>query len=272
MLRPGVELGGVFGVGDELLALALVAGLFVAMIGCLEFGRLLGARARGRNGGPAQGVGTIDAALFALLGLLIAFTFSGAATRFEARRDLIRDEANAISTAWLRIDLVPAAAQPALRDDFRVYMDARLAVYGRVTDPVATAAAVQRVGTAQQRLWRHAVTGAATATGPQATTLLLPAINAMFDMATTRMVAAQAHPPRIIYFLLGFLALACSMTAGFGMAGASRQREWLHVLAFALSIALTLYVILDLEYPRIGLFTISHADQILRDVRAGMGR
>ena len=60
------------------------------------------------------------------MGLLIAFTFSGAATRFDGRRQLIGEEANAIGTAYLRMDLLPQAAQPALREDFRNYVDARL--------------------------------------------------------------------------------------------------------------------------------------------------
>lgn len=272
MLRPGVELGSIFGVGDEMLALGLVAGLFFAMIACLEIGRLFGQHARRHGKGPVEGVSTIDAALFALLGLLIAFTFSGAATRFDGRRELIRDEANAIGTAWLRVDLVTTDAQPVLRQDFRDYLDARLAIYAFVTDPVETERSRAAAAAVQARLWHHAVAATAATPGPQATTVLLPAINTMFDMATTRAVAAQAHPPRIIYAMLAFLALACSMTAGFAMAGGERRREWLHVLSFALSIALTLYVILDLEYPRIGLFTISHADQILLDVRASMGR
>ena len=103
-------------VGEEHFAVVFVVAMFIAMLACLEIGRRLGQYFRARNdSGTSEGVATIDAALFALLGLLIAFTFSGAATRFEARRELIRDEANAIGTAYLRIDLLTPAAQPALR-------------------------------------------------------------------------------------------------------------------------------------------------------------
>ena len=61
------------------------------------------------------------------LGLLIAFTFSGATSRFEARRHLLTEEANAIGTAYLRLDLLPATAQPELRRMMRAYVDARMA-------------------------------------------------------------------------------------------------------------------------------------------------
>jgi hypothetical protein len=68
------------------------------------------------------------------MGLLIAFTFYGAETRFETRRSLIVDEANAIATAYLRLDLLPEDAQPELRENFREYVKSRLAIYQKIPD------------------------------------------------------------------------------------------------------------------------------------------
>ena len=79
-------------------------------------------------------MGAIESALFGLLGLLLAFSFGGATNRFNTRRALIVDEANALGTAWLRLDLAPVAEQPALRDVFRRYLDSRLAVYASFPD------------------------------------------------------------------------------------------------------------------------------------------
>jgi hypothetical protein len=107
---------------------ALAAGLFVGVLVFLEAGRRIGRR-RIASGGAETGFGAVESAVFGLMGLLIAFTFSGAAARFDGRRDLVTREANAIGTAWLRIDLVPAEAQAKLRDLFRRYMDSRLATY-----------------------------------------------------------------------------------------------------------------------------------------------
>jgi len=70
-------------------------------------------------------IGSLEAAVFALLGSLIAFTFSGALQHFDLRRAQAADEANGIGTAYLHIDLLPASAQPALREIFRNYVDAR---------------------------------------------------------------------------------------------------------------------------------------------------
>src|SRR4249919_3832924 len=86
------------------------------MLVCGEIGRRIGARRLARDPeGLAKGAGAAEAAVFGLLGLLIAFTFSGAASRFEERRHLVTREANAIGTAYLRIDLLPDDAQPAGR-------------------------------------------------------------------------------------------------------------------------------------------------------------
>ncbi len=66
------------------------------------------------------------------------------------------------------------------------------------------------------------------------------------------------------------LALASALLAGYGMA-AETGRSWLHAVRFALTLAVGVFVILDLEYPRIGLLRIDDFDRFLREVRASMG-
>src|SRR4051794_33487698 len=95
-----------------LTALALTAALFVGMLVLLEAGKRAGARRHAVDpDGAHLGTNAIDGAIYALLGLLIAFTFSGAASRFDERRALIVQEGNDIGTAYLRLDLLPATAQ-----------------------------------------------------------------------------------------------------------------------------------------------------------------
>src|SRR5271154_7259220 len=110
----------------SLLALALFAGV----LACLEIGWTVRHKRRHEESPDADsGLGAIDGAVYGLMGLLIAFTFTGAAARFEVRRELITKEANAIGTAWLRLDLLPAAAQPPIRAEFRDYLDSRIKTY-----------------------------------------------------------------------------------------------------------------------------------------------
>ena len=91
----------------------------------------------------------------------------------------------------------------------------------------------------------------------------------MFDIMTTRTMAARTHPPGIIYLMLVVLALAASLFAGDAMAGA-KSRSWIHVVGFAMVMSLTVYVILDLEYPRVGFIRIDATDRVLTELRESM--
>ena len=123
----------------------LTVALFVGMVLLLEIGRRIGVRRIADDPEGAQvGIGAVNGAVFALLGLLIAFTFSGAATRFDERRNLIVQETNDIGTAYLRLDLLPPIAQPALRDLFRKYLDARLEIYRKLPDMAAAKESLAR--------------------------------------------------------------------------------------------------------------------------------
>jgi len=245
-------------------------GLFLGMLLLLELGRRIGNRRLARDPeGARQGVGVVEGALFSLLGLLIAFTFSGAAARFDARRHLIVEEANDIGTAWLRLDLLPAGPAAGLRELFRQYLDARLETYRKLPDLSAAKAELARSISLQGEIWSAAVSACRESGSQPAHLLLLPALNAMFDITTTRTEAANHHPPWIIFAMLGALSLVSSVLAGYGMAG-GKSLSWIHIIGFAAVVAVTVYVIMDLEYPRLGLIRVDSADQVLIQLRESM--
>ena len=99
--------------------------------------------------------------------------------------------------------------------------------------------------------------------------LLLPALNNMIDMATTRTMALQNHPPRIVYALLFALGLICALLAGYRMAS-GQHRSWLHILGFTIITVVIAHVMLDAEYPRAGLIQLETADQLLIRARDNM--
>lgn len=246
--------------------------LFAGMLLMLEVGRRVGIRRRLLDpDGASAGLGALDGAVFGLMGLLIAFTFSGAASRFDRRRDLIVQEANDIGTAYLRLDLLPASAQPALRDSFRRYVDSRLAIYQALPDVEAAKAKLIESNLIQAEIWTRAVaaTKATEVNSNAVTSLLLSSLNEMIDITTTRSVALQTHPPPIIFIMLGVMVLGGSLLSGYGMA-AAKGRSILHVIAFAVLMTGAIYVILDLEYPRVGMIRIDSVDQLLVDVRNSM--
>jgi hypothetical protein len=249
------------------VAIALFALILVALRG----GRKLGLRALERHGPDGvPGVGSLETAVFALLGLMIAFTFSGALTRFDLRRAQAVDEANAIGTAYLRIDLLPASEQPKLRAKFREYVDSRIATYKVLPDIAKAKEELARSQILQGEIWTLGVTASRMPeTRPGTDLLLVPALNAMFDITTVRITATQLHPPAIIYAMLFALAIAAALLAGYQTAP-QKGYDWMQKVGFAFIVAATLYVILDIEYPRLGLVRIDAIDQLLIDARASM--
>jgi hypothetical protein len=250
---------------------ALAAVLFVGILAALWIGRWIGKRTIARYG-PAAGpsISSLETAVFALLGLMIAFSFAGALSRFDTRRAQVVDEANAMGTAYLRIDLVPAAVQPKLRETVRGYVDSRIETYRRLPDLAAAKAALARSQELQGEIWSQAVAAVRMPGSPPMTELLvLPAFNEMFNFTTTRTAATQMHPPVIIYAMLIGLALASALLAGYQTAG-EKAYDWLHQLGFAGIVAFTVYVILDIEYPRLGFVRIDAIDQVMVNVRQGM--
>jgi len=257
--------------GETGILLVFVPSLFLIMLLVLETGRRIGKRYHSMEESDHHRGNRIlvESAIYGLLGLLIAFTVSGAASRFDARRTLTVQEANTIGTAYLRLDLLPAAAQPELRRKFRRYAEARLAVFRLLPDFEASNAEAVRANELQRSIWNEVI--AALPGVPQSATLmLLPALNEMFDITSSRAIAAQAHTPLVILCALAVLALFCCLLAGYGLAGENPLGSALRMIGFALIVTLTIFVILDLDYPRVGLIRLDYADQALIDVLAGM--
>jgi hypothetical protein len=250
--------------------LLITAGMLAAMMVFLEVGRRIGVHRISRNPEIRKGVSTLEGAVLALLGLLIAFTFSGAMLRFDGRRQLVVEESNDIGTAYLRVDLLPSASQPAVRDLFRQYLDSRLETYRLVPDMAAVNKELARSAKLQGDIWKQSIAASRLPDAhPDAARLLLPALNAMIDITTTRTMASQFHPPHVIFILLFFLALASSPLAGHAMAE-GKGRTWIHMLCFSIAMAAAIYVILDIEYPRLGFIRVDSIDQVLVDLRNSM--
>ena len=247
------------------------AALLIGMLICLEIGHRMGTRWAAQNPeGATTGLGRLQAAMFTLYGLLLAFTFSDANSRFDVQRELLGEEADAIETAYLRVDLLGAESQSAMRGLFREYLDSRLETYRRVPDMVAAAAALSESKRLQKDIWLKAVADSNLPGGrSDGARLFLPSLNSMFDIMAKRTMAAQIHPAPVIYALLFLLALQCSVLAGFEMANL-KKRNWLHILSYAVVTAATVFVILNLEYPRMGLIRVRQYDQVLIDVREQM--
>ena len=248
--------------------LAVAAAIFIVTLVSLEAGFRWGRHETRLHTLAHEGIGPVETSAFALLGLLLAFSFAGATQRLESKRELIVAEANAIGTAYRRVDILPADAQPLIRQQFKRLIDARVSAYERRYDPASADHDLKVVSEAHDRIWSLAV-AATAASSKEVALLVLPPITEMIDVATARAVALQTHVPTLILGLIMGAAMATGLLAGYGM-GKRQRRSWFHGLSYAALLALTVYTVLDLDHPRFGLIDIGAAYQPLIELREAL--
>lgn len=249
----------------------LLVGLFVGMLLCLLVGQRFGQRDHSQLTDVARArLTAVEAAIFGLMGLMIAFTFSGAANRYELRRQLTVNEANAISTAYSHLDLLPVSSrQAALREKYRRYLETRIDVWKVLPDVDASIAKGAAATALQQEIWAETIAALAEAPS-QVSIVVLPALNTMISITTSSAIAALTHTPKAIMEMLILLGFVCSLLAGYAIADSQTRQVRIYLLAFAAVMTATIYVIFDLDYPRFGLIQIDFADQALLDVLSSM--
>lgn len=253
-----------------ILSVGFAALLFAGVLACMRLGWSLGRKREAMHGGSGQtGWGAIEGAVFGLMGLLIAFTFTGAAARFDQRRSLITEQVNAIGTAWLRLDLLPEPDRESARDGFRRYLDTQMEVVRQPHDPAALHAGLVRLAAVQQEIWTTLMRAVKSETSLPLAQMLLPPANEVFDLTTTRLLTARQHPPLAVYLMLAMLVLMSALMAGYGMAKSERLST-LHLVGFAAILSFSVYLILDIEHPRLGIVTIESFDQAIVDLRKSM--
>ncbi len=247
-------------------AIAVAVSLFVSMILSLEFGYRMARRGHRNRSEISEGVGTIEAAVFALLGLLLGFSFAGGTERLDARRDLIVQEANAIGTAYLRMDLLPESEQNPMRRLFRDYLDARIGAYAKLPDTAAADREFSKAADIQKVIWTRGVAASKAQDNEAVARLVLPALNDMIDVTTSRTIALFTGLPGLIFGLLIGVAVLSGVLAGWAMAK-RETRSWLHSVLYAAIVSVTIYTVADLDSPRSGLIRLDRADTALLELR-----
>jgi hypothetical protein len=252
----------------HLLLLALAPVLFVAQLWCMH----LGARYRRlpHDAASNAAVAPVTGTVLSLMGLVLAFSFSNAAGRLDADRKAVLDEANAIETVWMRIDLVEPAVRPRLTELFRRYVDARVSAYENYEERVSLDEYDREVRLSSdlfRQLWAVAIEGTETTVNRP---LILTALGDVSDTATARSLAMSTHLPPVIQAFLFGIVLAGSALVG-GILAQARRPVWSYRIAFAAVVSWTLYSIMDMEYPRLGAFQLlKNADALLVELRASM--
>jgi len=223
--------------------------LFVGLLLAREIGQHLRER-RKAKAGETQGDAFAMTSVLGLLALLLGFTFSIALSRYEARRELVVKEANAIGTTWLRMQMLDADERARMEALLRRYVDARIA-FGSARSADEELKQNQRTESLQNELWRALMAAIAPFRDSPRASLLVTTTNESIDLAAERFAARQAHiPPRTLRMVLVFALLAA------GMVGYERgsQRKAATLLFLLLSLAATL--VIDLDRPSTGMINV----------------
>lgn len=249
----------------EFLAIALISStlLCLGMAGSVEAGYRMGKRRLEKHPeSKTEGSGVVESSVFGILGLILAFTFTGTLSRYEHRVKLVLQEANAIGTAYLRLDLLPNDAQDKLRPLYREYVQSRINVFEYYKNRQLSNSYFRQSLELQGQIWEIANASVLIDRNPGIITLVLSSTNDMIDVANERLQATRTHPPMIVYILLFTLALASAFLVGRNMS-TNQKRPLFYMAIFCVTISAITYVILDLENPRLGLIRIDLGDKVL---------
>jgi hypothetical protein len=251
---------------------AFVGGLFAATIlvvviaieGGYRLGRAIHRTSEDEKESP---VSAIAGSVLGLLAFILAFTFAIVSDRYDARKALVREEANVIRTAFVRSDFLPETDRGEAAGLFRRYVDVRLAAVeshdiGEVHEAVAESVRIQR------RLWDMAVVNARKDMNSDVAALYIDSLNQLSNIHASRVaVGLQARVPLGIWLVLYALVLLGMGAIGYQTAIAGSRRSWATAV-LALSFSMVIALIAALDNPHSGYVTVSQ--QPLVDLRASM--
>lgn len=249
---------------DALPLWALFIGILLVVLFSVEFGYRLGKYRRGHHETEKEApLGTMVGATLGLLAFILAFTFGLAANRFDNRRQVLLDEANAIGTTYLRAGMLPERGEQ-IRGLLREYVSVRL----NAVRSQNLAEGIRRSEDIQQKVWTEAETVGNKNPNSIVVGLFIQSLNEMIDLHAKRVQAGvRSRIPGAIW--LGLFAVACLSLATMGYhAGLSGTRRSLAILAVAVTFSLVIELIADLDRPLEGVLRVSQ--QALLDVQQSM--
>ena len=234
---------------ELLLAIGLIAGAVAAH----DIGFWLGSLTRSADEPFDRQVDLVRTLTAALVAFLIGFAFSGAASRFIDRQDIIVKEANALGTAYLRAETIADPQRGELKAAIKEYTADRVTLLSREgRDQID--ALLAKVSGLHERMWRLAID--ATQNNAPLMAVVLPPINEIIDLHSTHLAMARRHLPiPIMTMLLGTAAIGVGMI-GFGNGRVGRRFSVLDAV-YGIVLAAALWMVVDLDYPGIGIIRVS---------------
>jgi hypothetical protein len=236
------------------LDVSILGPLIVILIaGAAELGDQIGLRVHATQTENAD-VSTLAGAALGLLALLVAFNFSMAEARYDARRDLVLQEANAIGSTANFALMLPAPAQQPILNLLRDYTAIRIRL-GVSHDASDMARDIARSVELQGRLWQQAVAVAAADPHSLPAYRFVGSLNEVNNIHEARLTALRNHvPSAVLLMLIGTSMVAMGFT-GYN-AGVTGTKRRLTMFIMSLTITLLIMLIIDLDRPYRGLILV----------------
>jgi hypothetical protein len=214
-------------------------------------------------------VPTITTSILALLGLLLGFTISMSVSRYDARRRLVLEEANAIRVAYLRIQAVPTGEGVEIEELLRQYASNRLRVSQSASDIQKLQQGKEEDARLQHELWSRAA--ALARKDPQSVPvgLLMESLNSVFDLENSRWIGFVAHVPKGVIYVDMLMGLVAALMVGYEFGGTGHRHPLSEALLIV-SITMVMAVIVELDRPHSGVIRVSQ--QPLIDLQRRLGR
>jgi hypothetical protein len=225
------------------------------MVAVCEIGYRLGLRSRAEDKTKAL-VPTVAGSILALLGLLLGFTMSMAVTRYDVRRRFVMEEANAIETAYLRAQALPAPENVELQALLREYEGVRLFVSQSALDVEKLRQGREEGARLQDELWSRAAALGQRDPHSVIAQSFMESLNTAFDLENARWITFVAQLPEGVILINALMGLLAALMVGYGF-GMTGHRHTLSEGLLIVSIAMVLAVIVELDRPHSGSIRVS---------------
>jgi hypothetical protein len=244
---------------DSIPSWMFAFGLLLLMILANEIGFRLGNTRHNRESEISRSVsGLLKGSILGLVAFLMAFAFSNTSSRFDSRRQIVLNEANALGTCYLRAGLLQDEQSQNIKSILRGYTEQRMALFERGADSEVKKSILSKMDDLMNQLWTEVELAARADVSLAHMAMIVPAANDVIDMHGTRSWATKGHLQPAVLIVL----IACVLISSILIGHSSGQSTVRHLglwISFNLLFAIVLFVVLDYDRPRQGFIQIDHS-------------
>ena len=235
-----------------------LVGVFILalLLAALEIGYRVGFKQRKKWRDADSGGGTVAlSSMFAILGLILAFTYASGVSRFEVRKQAVISESNALGTAFLRAGLIAEPGSTELKEELLAYARTRVVTKGVTISNEQRRELLKKTLHAQAKLWPALEKALEKGKPGVIEASLVAAINDVLDEHAIRLAAIFDKLPLFVLWMLIFIAAATLLVTGFNAGLSGRISRW-RTTALAMVMTGVMLMILDFDRPNDGFILV----------------